>query len=59
MIRIIHKLYWPFFGGKFFVGTEEYHVPASTELPSQHRSVTRYINRQLPLSNRTRGDVGL
>jgi hypothetical protein len=34
-------------------------VPVSTEKPSQHRSATRYINRQLPLKGRCRGDVGL
>lgn len=34
-------------------------IPMSTVQPSQHRSATRYVNRQLPLKGRTRGDVGL
>lgn len=59
MIRIIHKLYWVFLKEKHYWGTEEYFVPVSTEFPSQHCSVAQYINRQLPLNNRTRGDVGL
>jgi hypothetical protein len=59
MIRIVIKIYWHFRGGKAFVGTEEYLVPKDTTRPSQHRSATRYVNRQLPLGHRTRGDVGL
>lgn len=38
---------------------ESFLVPTSTEKPSQHRSATYYVNRQLPLKGRYRGDVGL
>lgn len=44
---------------KFWKPVEEFLVPVNTELPSQHHSATQFINRQLPLENRTRGDVGI
>lgn len=48
-----------FFGVKYGCEIEVYEVPKSTEQPSQHHSAPRFVNRQLPLKGRCRGDVGL
>lgn len=52
------KHYWHLGTKKTLCYIDEFLVPRSTVKPSQHRSVTRYINRMLPTGHRCRGDVG-